>query len=64
MIDDNYTGKFTVSYRRVGARDTLIGGIIECHEGPFDNYEEAKQFAVAANCKPFTPYFFFVERAE
>ena len=54
--------RFVVSYRRVGARDTLIGKIKPA-EGPFNTYEEARDYAAMANSKPHTPFFFFVERA-
>ena len=56
------SAKYNVSYRRVGARDTLIGGIKHA-EGPFDTYDAAAEYAVAANSKPHTPFFFFVERS-
>ncbi len=53
---------YVVSYRRVGARDTLIGQI-KTADGPFNTYEAARDYAAKSNSKPFTPFFFFVERA-
>jgi len=62
IIDSDASDRFVVSYRRVGARDTLIGKIKPA-EGPFNTYEEARDYAAMANSKPHTPFFFFVERA-
>jgi len=53
---------FVVSYRQIGASDTLVGKI-KTTEGPFNTYEEARTYATRANNKPHTPFFFFVERA-
>ncbi len=49
---------FVVSCRRVGAPFQSSKPV----EGVFATEAEARAYAVRMNCKPFTPFFFFVER--
>jgi hypothetical protein len=53
---------YNVAFRRIGKDETLIGKIYTA-AGPLA-YFDAKRLAEQSNSKPFTPFFFFLERAE
>ena len=51
---------FVVSCRRLGPKGE-VGPTLPV-EGPFSSKAEAETYAVRMNRKPFTPFYFFVER--
>lgn len=45
--------QFVVFSRRIGSNQ-------HCREAAFATLEEAQAFALRRNCKPFTPFFWWV----
>ena len=47
---------YTIKFRRIGSADDL-----PYDHGKFSFAEDARRIAVRLNCKPYTPFFYWVE---